>query len=77
VQFYSGFGLPEMRPWENGKTQIDGRSIEGVDRAVEFETEVFVRIESPGCLDQRLSEVGVDPPVALFVGIGQSAARDP
>src|SRR5690606_295802 len=52
MQFDGGFGLPKMCPRKNREAQIDRRSIERVNRIVEFETKVLVGIESPGNLYQ-------------------------
>jgi len=41
MKFDRGFGRAEQCPGEYGKTQIDGRGVECVDRVVEFEAKVF------------------------------------
>ena len=43
---------------------------------VEFEPERFALIKRTCFLDQDLSEVGVDAPIAHLIGVGQSIARD-
>lgn len=34
-------------------------------------------VNSPGFADEHLREIGIDPPIAGFVGVGQVASRDP
>ena len=43
---------------------------------IEFDAKIFVSIEFAGLADKDLSEVGVDSPVASFVGIGQRGTGD-
>lgn len=76
MHFDGGLGLAEMRPWKDRQAQIDSRGVEGVHRVVEFEAKILVGIEVPSGLDQRLGKIGVDAPVAFFVGFGQGAAGD-
>jgi hypothetical protein len=42
----------------------------------ELSAEAIGQVQSPRPSDQDLSEVRVDPPVAVFVGIGESAPSD-
>jgi hypothetical protein len=76
VEFDGPFVLSERGPWEKRETQIDRGSIQGVNRLVEFQSEVFVRIQLSGHSDQHVSKVGVDAPISFFVGIGQRASRN-
>ncbi len=70
--------MPEARPREKRQTQVDRGCVESVDGCVlEFLAEVFVRIEPPGLVDEDVGEVGIDSPIAYFVGIGQGVAGDP
>ena len=74
MYFYRAFGAPKVRPGKHGQTQVDSRGVERIDRVVEFDTEVVVEIEAACGVYQGLGKVGVDTPVALFVGVGQGAA---
>lgn len=76
MHFDGRFGLPAMCPRKAGEAKIDCRRIECIDAIVEFEAEIFVSIEQPTALDQGLSEISVNTPVAFFVGIGQRADGD-
>jgi len=61
-------------PGKDGETQIDRRGIEGIDGLIDLDAEVFVEIKTACYMDQGLSQVGVNPPIPLFVGIGQCTA---
>ena len=74
MEFDGSLGGPEASPGEGRKAHINGRGIEGVDGVVEFETEVFVEVQRAGDADQRLSQVGIDPPIAFLVGPRQGVA---
>jgi len=76
VQLDGGFGRAKGCPRKDRETQIDGAGIQSVDGVVEVDAEGFGSIEATGDADQRLSEVGVNAPIATLVGIGQSTARD-
>ena len=43
---------------------------------MEFKAEGLVGVKRGGLLDEDLSEVGEEAPVAFFIGVGQRAARD-
>ena len=49
--------------------------VESIGRCLDFRAEGFVGVKNIGLLHQDLGEIGEDTPVALFVGIGQGAAR--
>jgi hypothetical protein len=68
MQFDGPFGSPKLRPGKQRKAQVDGGGVQGVDRGIEVETEIVAQIELFGTLNEDLSEVGVDAPVALVVG---------
>lgn len=71
-----GFSMTKSRPRKERETKIDRRGIEGINRLVEFETERVVGIKSSGMTDEGVSQVGIDMPIALFVGFGQRGTRD-
>jgi len=77
VKFDGSFALPELGPWEEGKTQVDGCGIEDVGDPIQLHTEVFLGVQPPGDTNQHMSEIRVDAPISLFVGIGQRALGDP
>ena len=76
VQLDSALGLAELGPGEQRHTQIDGRRVQRVYRIVQFHAKAVVCVKRPGLLDEHLSEVGVDAPVARLVCVGQCVARD-
>jgi len=76
VKFYSAFATSEVCPWKQGQAQINGGRIQCVDGVREFESEIGPDVESSGHFNQTLGEIGVDSPVASFIGIGQTRSFD-
>ncbi len=68
--------LPERGPGKQGEAEIDRRGVEGVHRRGQLEPKGVGRVEWAGGGDESLCEVGVDPPVAHLVGMGEGVARD-
>src|SRR5215468_2420821 len=75
VEFDRGFVSAKLRPRKQRQAQIDGGRVQSIGGFLEVDAEGFVGIEDAGLLNENLSEVGEDPPVAFFVRIGQSASR--
>jgi hypothetical protein len=76
VELHRSFVFSELGPGKYRETEIDGCGIEGIYGIFQLQAEVFVRIQLPGDFYQYLSEVGVDSPVAVFVGMSQSISWD-
>lgn len=71
MEFDGAFPLSKKGPRKKRQAQIDRRRIEGVNRVLEIQSDVFVAVECPSLGDEDVSEVGVDPPIAPFVGMSQ------
>src|SRR6266446_5797526 len=56
--------------------QIDGRRVQGIYGLGQFHSERFVAVEVASGSNQDLGEIGVDPPVAVLVGVCQGVARN-
>ena len=76
VQLHRGFILAKLRPWEQGKTQVDGGRVERIEGMVEFQPDRILGMKWSGDADQMLRKIGEDTPVVSFIGIGQSGARN-
>src|SRR5713226_6742456 len=74
VQLDGRLGRTERRPRKYRQTEIDGRRVERIDGLLQFDTEGFLHVQTPGDTDQTLGEIGVDAPVAHGVGMGQRIA---
>ena len=74
VDFDGGLVAPELSPGEKRKAQIDGCGIEGVGSVIQGNAKIFVSIKLACALDKCLGKVGIDPPISVFVGFGQSTA---
>jgi hypothetical protein len=75
VQLERVLGRLVARPGKQRHAQIDDGGVQGVHRVGQVQPQIFVAIEQPRLRDQDSGEVGIDAPVAAFVGIGQRAAR--
>jgi len=76
MEFDGPFALAESGPGKKRQAQVDRRGIEGKDRFLELQTDVFLAIKPPGLVDKDVGEVGVDSPISCFVGAGQVGAGD-
>ncbi len=74
VQFNGGLTAAEGGPREQREAQVNGGGIQRVGGGLEFDAERIVGVELDGLTDEGVGEVGKDAPVAIFIGIGQSAA---
>src|SRR5271163_3307675 len=70
------FSAPELCPREEGQAKIDGRGIEGVNRLFQVDSQRIFDVQFSGVCNEDLSKVGVNAPVAILVGLGQSVACD-
>ena len=76
VQLDGRFVAAELSPRKQRQTQIDRGGIERIDGLIEFDAERLLPVETSRHLDQHMSEVGVDSPVADLIGMGQGVARN-
>jgi len=77
MEFDGRFGATKNGPREKRQTQVDGGRIEGIDRVFEFESQIFAGVKRAGLSDEDLGEVGIDAPIARFVGMSQGVSGDP
>ena len=77
VQLDGGFGAAETRPGKELEAKVNGGGIQGVNRLVQFHADVLFAIEQAGSLDESLGQVMIDAPVAVLVGVGEGAVRNP
>ena len=69
-------GPAKPGPGEHRQAEVDRGGVERVDGRIQVDAQVFLGVQRPCLADQDLGEVGVDPPVALSVGVRQIVARD-
>ena len=77
MHFADAYVLAEGRPREDGQAKGDGRGIQGAGAFFQFDAEVFIGVEGACLRNQDSAEVGVHPPVPLFVCLGKAAPRYP
>ena len=73
MEFHGRLGGTKPCPGKKRQAEIDRGGIERVHGMVEIEPQVLFGIQETGQLDQGLSEVGINSPISLFVGLGQGA----
>jgi len=76
MELDGALAFAEPSPGEKRQAQVDRRGIESVDRFLELQADIFALVNSPGFCDEHSGEVGIDPPIAGFVGVGQVASGD-
>jgi hypothetical protein len=76
MEFDGPFPFSKKSPRKKRQAQIDRGRIEGVNRVLEIQSDVLVPVEYPSLGDEDVSEVGINPPVAIFVGMGQVVPRN-
>jgi len=76
VQFDSGLVTAKLSPREKREAEIYGGGVQCISILFQFDSKGFVGVKSQSLLNQHLSKVGEDAPVAFFVGVGQGAASD-
>jgi len=68
------FILTEHGPRKKRQAQIDRGRIKGIDGVVQFEAEILVDIKGTRLGDEDPGKIGIDPPVASFIGMSQGIA---
>lgn len=76
MELDGALAFAELGPRKKREAQVDRGGIEGEDCFLELQADVLVVVNSPGFGDEHLGEIGIDPPIAGFVGVGQVASRD-
>ena len=70
------FGSSKLSPWEQRKAKIDCCGVQCIRCCIEVDFQFRVGVKRARGLNQALSEIGIDSPVARLVGIGQRGAFD-
>ncbi len=66
-------GRAKARPRKDAQAEVDGCSVECIDRLFEFDSKTVLRVELARHLDLTQREILIDMPVARFVGVGERA----
>ena len=74
MEFDGGLVLPKRGPGKQRETEVNGSGVQRIGGGLEFKTERLIGVKRGSLPDEHLSKIGKDTPVAIFVGIGQSAA---
>ena len=76
MEFYCALVFSELCPGEKRQTEIDGGRIQGIYRLFQFDAEGVRGVKFSGFRDEDLSEVGINTPIPVLIGIGQGVAGD-
>jgi len=74
VEFDGGLVLSKRGPRKQRETEVNGGGIQSIGGGLKFKPKRFIGVKCGGLPDEDLGEIGKDAPVAIFIGIGQSAA---
>jgi len=69
-------GGPEQGPRKDAHAQVDGAGIQGIDRVLQIQPQVFLDIDFACPSDQDCSQIGPDSPVPALVGLGKRTSLD-
>ena len=76
MKLHGGLALSKLRPRKQRQAQIDDGGVQSVGGLIELYRERIVLMKLSGVSDQHLGKILVDSPVAHFVGVRQSVARN-
>ena len=76
MELDGAFAFAEKGPGKKRQTEVDRGGVEGIDGVLEFQTEILVGVKTTGLGDEDLGEIGVNAPIALFVGVSQGVPGD-
>ena len=75
VHLHGGLAPAELGPREQREAQVDGGRVQSVETLIETHADRIAGVQGPRDANQDLGEIGIDPPVARLVGVGQCGAR--
>lgn len=74
VELDGGLVLSKRGPRKERETEVNGGGVQRIGSGLQFKAERLIGVKRGGLPDEDVGEIGKDAPVAIFVGIGQSAA---
>ena len=75
VHLHGSLALTELGPREQREAQVDGGRVQSVETLIEIHADRIAGVQGPCDANQDLGEIGIDPPVARLVSVGQCGAR--
>lgn len=77
MHLHTSLCFTESGPWTELQAEADSAAVEGIDRIVKVKPEGgIISIERPNSLNENLTEVPIDTPVAEFICLSQCVARN-
>ena len=74
MEFYCPLSLPEFCPGEKRQAKVDGSRIQSVHRLIQLDAEGIFGVKLSGFCDKDLSEIGINPPIPVLIGMGKGIA---
>jgi len=68
------FAFPEFRPGEKRQAKIDSGRIQGVHCLIQLDAEGISGVKLSSFYYEYLGEIGVNPPIPILIGMGESVA---
>ena len=75
VHLHGSLALSELCPREQREAQVDGGRVQRVQTLIQVHADRVADVQGPRDANQDLGEIGIDPPVARFVGVSASVER--
>lgn len=76
VDLYRRLGRTKQGQRKKAHAQVDGARVQGIDRVLQIQPQVFFDIDPASTANQHSSQIGPDSPIPSLVGIGQGAFLD-
>lgn len=76
MKFDCALAFSELGPGEKRQAQVDSGRIQDTSRLIEIDAEGICGVNFPGFCDEDVSEIGINPPIPVLIGVGQGVAGD-
>ena len=76
VDLYRRLCRTKQGPRKKAHAQVDGAGVQGIDRVLQIQPQVFLDIDFACPSDQDYGKIGPDSPIPSLVGVGQGAFLD-
>lgn len=76
MELDGAFAFAKMSPRKKREAEVDRGRVEDIGGLVQNHTELVFGIQVSCSLDQHLRKIGLDPPISVFVGLGEGASSD-
>ena len=74
MEFDCPLAFPKLGPGEKSQTKINGGRNQSIDRLLQLDAEGIGGVKFSGFCNEDLSEVGINPPVSVLIGVCEGIA---